>query len=54
MGDNHTIQKIQDHGASCQKITLLEKPLFIWFSLHNANLKDGVNWKRVFTSANKN
>jgi signal peptidase I len=29
------------------------KPLFIWFSLKNGNLSEGINWKRIFTSTNK-
>ncbi len=29
------------------------KPLFIWFSLKNGNLSEGINWHRIFTSTNK-
>lgn len=29
------------------------KPLFIWFSLKNGNLSEGINWNRIFTSTNK-
>ncbi|HFA47449.1 MAG TPA: signal peptidase I [Bacteroidetes bacterium] len=29
------------------------KPLFIWFSTKNGNIKNGINWDRIFTSANK-
>ena len=29
------------------------KPLFIWFSLKNGNLRDGIRWNRLFMSANQ-
>ena len=32
---------------------IVGKPLFIWFSTKNANMRDGINWDRIFTSADK-
>ena len=29
------------------------KPLFIWFSTKNGNMFNGINWSRIFSSANK-
>jgi signal peptidase I len=29
------------------------KPLFIWFSTKNGNIRNGINWDRIFTSASK-
>jgi len=29
------------------------KPLFIWFSLKNGSLSNGINWNRIFRSTNK-
>ncbi|MBK7466912.1 MAG: signal peptidase I [Saprospiraceae bacterium] len=54
MGDNRHNSEDSRSWGFVPEDHIVGKPLFIWFSLHNANLKDGVNWKRVFTSANKN
>lgn len=53
MGDNRHNSEDSRAWGFVPEDHLVGKPLFIWFSLNNANLKDGVNWKRVFTSANK-
>jgi len=29
------------------------KPLFIWFSTREGSMAKGINWNRIFTSANK-
>ena len=30
---------------------IVGKPLFIWFSTKNGNMRDGINWDRIFKSA---
>ncbi|MFN0175830.1 MAG: S26 family signal peptidase [Saprospiraceae bacterium] len=30
---------------------IVGKPLFIWFSTQNGNMRDGINWERIFKSA---
>ncbi len=32
---------------------IVGKPLFIWFSTKEGNIRNGINWDRIFTSANK-
>jgi signal peptidase I len=53
MGDNRHNSEDSRAWGFVPEDHIVGKPLFIWFSLNNANLRDGVNWKRVFTSANK-
>ncbi|MBK9735643.1 MAG: signal peptidase I [Saprospiraceae bacterium] len=32
---------------------IVGKPLFIWFSTKEGSIRNGINWDRIFTSANK-
>lgn len=32
---------------------IVGKPLFIWFSTKNGNIREGINWNRIFKSANE-
>jgi signal peptidase I len=32
---------------------IVGKPLFIWFSTKNANMREGIRWNRIFSSASK-
>ena len=53
MGDNrHNSEDSRVWGFVPQD-HIVGKPLFIWFSTKNGNMFNGVNWSRIFTSANK-
>jgi signal peptidase I len=53
MGDNrHNSEDSRVWGFVPQD-HIVGKPLFIWFSTKNGNMFNGINWDRLFTSANK-
>ncbi len=54
MGDNrHNSEDSRDWGFVPED-HVVGKPLFIWFSTKNGSIKNGINWNRIFTTANKN
>jgi len=54
MGDNRHNSEDSRAWGYVPEDHIVGKPLVIWFSLKNASLKEGINWKRIFTSANAN
>ncbi|MBK7232856.1 MAG: S26 family signal peptidase [Saprospiraceae bacterium] len=53
MGDNRRNSEDSRAWGFVPEDHIVGKPILIWFSLRNASLKEGVNWKRVFSSPNK-
>lgn len=53
MGDNRRNSEDSRAWGFVPEDHIVGKPILIWFSLNNASLKDGINWKRIFTSPNK-
>ena len=53
MGDNRHNSEDSRSWGFVPADHIVGKPLFIWFSLKNAKLKDGINWNRIFRSANQ-
>jgi signal peptidase I len=53
MGDNrHNSEDSRVWGFVPQD-HVVGKPLFIWFSTKNGSMRNGINWNRIFRSANK-
>ncbi|MBK9272470.1 MAG: signal peptidase I [Saprospiraceae bacterium] len=53
MGDNRRNSEDSRAWGYVPEDHIVGKPVLIWFSLKNASLREGVNWKRVFSSPNK-
>ncbi|MEZ4983805.1 MAG: signal peptidase I [Saprospiraceae bacterium] len=53
MGDNRHNSEDSRVWGFVPEDHVVGKPLFIWFSLKEGSLGKGVNWKRVFTSADR-
>lgn len=53
MGDNRHNSEDSRIWGYVPEENMVGKPLFIWFSLKEGEMRNGVNWKRVFTSADK-
>lgn len=53
MGDNRHNSEDSRAWGFVPEDHVVGKPVLIWMSLRNASLRDGVNWKRIFSSPNK-
>ncbi len=53
MGDNRHNSEDSRVWGFVPEDHIVGKPLFIWFSTKNGNIGNGINWDRIFTSANK-
>ena len=53
MGDNRHNSEDSRVWGFVPEDHIVGKPLFIWFSTKNGNMFNGINWGRIFTSANK-
>lgn len=53
MGDNRHNSEDSRAWGYVPADHIVGKPLFIWFSTKNGKLANGINWNRLFTSANK-
>lgn len=53
MGDNRHNSEDSRVWGFVPENHIVGKPLFIWFSLREGTLSKGINWSRVFTSADK-
>ena len=53
MGDNRHNSEDSRVWGFVPEDHVLGKPLFIWFSIQEGNLFNGVNWNRIFRSATK-
>ncbi|WP_236978312.1 signal peptidase I [Membranihabitans maritimus] len=53
MGDNRHNSEDSRVWGYVPETHIVGKPLFIWMSLKNSNLSDGIRWSRIFQSANK-
>jgi signal peptidase I len=53
MGDNRHNSEDSRAWGFVPHDHIVGKPLFIWFSTKNGNIGNGINWNRIFTSANK-
>ncbi len=53
MGDNRHNSEDSRAWGFVPEDHIVGKPLFIWFSTKNGKLANGINWDRLFTSANK-
>ncbi len=52
MGDNRHNSEDSRAWGFVPEDHIVGKPILIWFSLKNASLKTGINWKRIFKSPN--
>jgi len=52
MGDNRHNSEDSRFWGYVPEDHVVGKPLFIWFSTKNGNMRDGINWNRIFKSAN--
>lgn len=52
MGDNRRNSEDSRAWGYVPEDHVVGKPILIWFSLKNASLKTGINWKRIFSSPN--
>ncbi|MEP7195396.1 MAG: signal peptidase I [Saprospiraceae bacterium] len=52
MGDNRHNSEDSRAWGYVPEDHIVGKPILIWFSLKNASLREGINWKRIFTSPN--
>jgi signal peptidase I len=53
MGDNRHNSEDSRFWGFVPEDHIVGKPLFIWFSTKYGNMANGINWNRIFTSANK-
>lgn len=53
MGDNRHNSEDSRFWGFVPHTHVVGKPLFIWMSLKNSKLSDGIRWNRIFMSANK-
>lgn len=53
MGDNRHNSEDSRFWGFVPEDHIVGKPLFIWFSTKNGNMFNGINFKRLFTGANK-
>jgi signal peptidase I len=53
MGDNRHNSEDSRAWGFVPHDHIVGKPLFIWFSTKNGNIGNGINWDRIFMSANK-
>ncbi|MEM9921448.1 MAG: signal peptidase I [Bacteroidota bacterium] len=53
MGDNRHNSEDSRFWGFVPEDHIVGKPLFIWFSTANGSILNGINWGRMFTSANK-
>ena len=53
MGDNRHNSEDSRVWGFVPHNHVVGKPLFIWFSTKNGNMFNGINWGRIFSSANK-
>jgi signal peptidase I len=53
MGDNRHGSEDSRFWGFVPEDHIVGKPLFIWFSTKEGNMKKGINWDRIFTSAAK-
>ncbi|MEM9821630.1 MAG: S26 family signal peptidase, partial [Bacteroidota bacterium] len=53
MGDNRHNSEDSRVWGFVPADHVVGKPLFIWFSTKNGNIGNGINWNRIFSSANK-
>lgn len=53
MGDNRHNSEDSRVWGFVPETHVVGKPLFIWMSLKNSRLADGIRWNRIFMSANK-
>ncbi len=54
MGDNRHNSEDSRAWGFVPHDHIVGKPLFIWFSTKEGNIRNGINWDRLFTSASKN
>ncbi len=53
MGDNRHNSEDSRIWGYVPADHVVGKPLFIWFSTRNGKIRDGINWNRIFRSANR-
>lgn len=53
MGDNRHASEDCRYFGFIPEDHIVGKPLFIWFSTKNGNMKNGINWSRIFSGAHK-
>ena len=53
MGDNRHSSEDSRMWGFVPEDHIVGKPLFIWFSTRNGSMGKGINWNRIFSSANK-
>ncbi len=53
MGDNRHNSEDSRVWGFVPEDHIVGKPLFIWFSTQDGNMKNGIRWNRIFTSAKK-
>ena len=51
MGDNRHNSEDSRIWGYVPADHVVGKPLFIWFSTKNGNMREGINWNRIFRSA---
>jgi signal peptidase I len=52
MGDNRHNSEDSRFWGYVPEDHIVGKPLFIWFSTKNGSIRNGINWDRIFKSAN--
>ena len=53
MGDNRHASEDCRYFGFIPEDHIVGKPLFIWFSTKNGNMRNGINWDRIFSGAHK-
>ncbi len=53
MGDNRHNSEDSRFWGYVPEDHIVGKPLFIWFSTKNGNMRKGINWDRIFRSASR-